>query len=272
MRIENQFVRNFMAEFLGTFALVIFGDGAVAQVVLGNAVNGSNANFFGGFLNICFGYGFALMIGILISGGVSGGHLNPAVTVSMVAFKKLDAVQAPVYIAGQFLGAFVAALILWGVYADAIYLHESLGLAEGEEVKYTMGTAGIFASYPMNGEIGTACLAFDQILGTALLLIIILAVTDGNNLKPNTGLIPLLIGLGLAAIHLSFGLNAGAAINPARDLAPRILTVIGGWPTETFKTMDYWFWIPTIMPFIGGPLGALTYYLMIEMHHDVDKI
>jgi glycerol uptake facilitator-like aquaporin len=125
----------------------------------------------------------------------------------------------------------------------------------------------------MNGEISTACLAFDQILGTALLVIIILAVTDANNMKPNSGLVPLLIGLGLCAIHISFGLNAGAAINPARDLAPRILSILAGWPADTFKVRDYWFWIPTILPFIGGPLGALTYYGMIEMHHDdADKM
>jgi len=269
MRISNEYARNFLSEFLGTFALVIFGDGAVAQVVLGSTLGGPD---FGGFLNICFGYGFALMIGILISGGVSGGHLNPAVTVSMVVLRKLKPVMAPVYIVGQFLGAFFAALVLWGVYADAIHIAETAAASGVDTSKYTMATAGIFASYPMNPEISTACLAFDQILGTALLVIIILAVTDGNNMKPNTGLIPLLIGLGLCAIHLSFGLNAGAAINPARDLAPRILSIMAGWPEETFKVQEYWFWIPTVLPFVGGPLGGLIYYGMIEMHHDEDKI
>ena len=111
-------MREFLAETLGTFALVLFGDGAVAQVVLGNAARGDE--FFGGFLNICFGYGLALMIGICISGGVSGGHLNPAVTLAMAAIKKLKPIQIPIYMAGQYLGAFLAALVLWGEYADAI--------------------------------------------------------------------------------------------------------------------------------------------------------
>ena len=86
-----RYLREFLAEALGTFALVIFGDGAVAQVVLGNAARGDT--FFGGFLNISVGYGLALMIGICISGGVSGGHLNPAVTLAMAALRKLKPIQ-----------------------------------------------------------------------------------------------------------------------------------------------------------------------------------
>ena len=113
-------MREFLAETLGTFALVLFGDGAVAQVVLGSAAREDNFAFFGGFLNISLGYGLALMIGICISGGVSGGHLNPAVTLAMAAVKNLKPIQVPVYMAGQYLGAFLAALVLWGEYADAI--------------------------------------------------------------------------------------------------------------------------------------------------------
>lgn len=258
--ISNSYVRNFLAEFLGTFALVIFGDGAVAQVVLGEKAGGGE--FFGGFLNICFGYGLALMIGILISGGVSGGHLNPAVTFTMALLGKINIKQVPVYMAGQFLGAFFAALILWGNYADKIYI------ADGPT--YSMATAGIFASYPTDPRLSTATLVMDQMLGTALLLIIILAVTDSKNMEVSSSLVPLLIGLGLTAIHLSFGLNAGAAINPARDFAPRLLSIIAGWPVDTFKGFDYWFWIPLILPFIGGPIGGGLYTLLIEMHHQDD--
>jgi len=251
-----------MAEFLGTFALVIFGDGAVAQVVLGAAIN---PGFFGGFLNICIGYGLALMIGILISGGVSGGHLNPAVTVSMALLGKLKPLQVPFYIMAQFFGAFFAALVLWGNYADLINITENV---EGE---YTSATAGIFASYPFSDKVSAGCLAVDQMLGTAFLVIIILAVTDGKNMKVNSSLVPLLIGLGLTAIHLSFGLNAGAAVNPARDFSPRLLSLMAGWSAEdTFKSFDYWFWIPLILPFIGGPIGAVVYYGLIEMHHQDD--
>lgn len=252
--------RQFFAELLGTFALVVFGDGAVAQVVLGAGVKGDPI-FFGGFLNICFGYGLALMIGILVSGGVSGGHLNPAVTLAMVATRKLKLIQLPVYWAGQYLGAFLAALVLWGNFADAIHLNGG----------YTAGTRGIFASYPMNEQISTVTLAMDQMLGTALLLLIISAVTDGKNMKVNSSLVPLLIGLGLTAIHLSFGLNAGAAINPARDMGPRILTALVGWP-DTFSAASHWFWIPWLLPHLGGVLGALIYSFLIEIHHPAEEV
>ena len=163
------------------------------------------------------------MIGILVSGGVSGGHLNPAVTLSMAVLKKCSWIQVPIYMLAQYLGAFLASAVLYGIYADAI-------AGNGGKIA---GTAGIFASYPHpntcanTSDVGPNCwepssvtLAFDQILGTGLLLIIILAVTDEKNMNVSSGLVPLLIGLGLAAIHNSFGLNAGSAINPARDFAP----------------------------------------------------
>ena len=197
-----ELLKQFSAEVLGTFLLVFFGDGAIAQKVIGKD---------GTFLNIALGYGFALMIGIFVSGGISGGHLNPAVTLTMAIFKKCSWIQVPVYMLGQYLGAFIAAAMLYGVYSD--------GIALIDPDKSVAGSAGIFASYPQSFA-GTATLAFDQILGTAMLLIIILAVTDDRNMKIASGLVPLCIGLGLAAIHISFGLNAGCAINPARDFSP----------------------------------------------------
>eukprot|EP00090_Calanus_glacialis_P006891 TRINITY_DN15388_c0_g1_i1.p1 TRINITY_DN15388_c0_g1~~TRINITY_DN15388_c0_g1_i1.p1 ORF type:complete len:273 (+),score=84.77 TRINITY_DN15388_c0_g1_i1:71-889(+) len=265
----NQYVREFLAETLGTFALVIFGDGAVAQVVLGNAARGDT--FFGGFLNISFGYGLALMIGICISGGVSGGHLNPAVTLAMAAVKNLKPVQVPVYMAGQYLGAFLAALVLWGEYADAIKMVE-MNISPTNSSSYTSATHGIFASYPFFDlhQVTTLSLALDQMLGTAMLLIIILAVTDKKNMKIESSLVPLTIGLGLTAIHLSFGLNAGSAINPARDFAPRLLTSMAGWK-QPFKAAQSWFWIPWLLPHVGGVVGALIYQFMIDIHHPLEE-
>ena len=199
-----ELLRQFAAETLGTFLLVVFGDGSIAQIKLGGPGMGT-------FLNIAFGYGLALMIGILVSGGVSGGHLNPAVTLTMAVFKKCRWIQVPIYILAQHLGAFLASAILYGIYFNGI----------DAAVKTVPGTAGIFASYPtLAYPVTTATLAFDQLFGTALLLIIILSVTDERNMKVNQSLVPLLIGLGLTAIHISFGANSGCAINPARDFAP----------------------------------------------------
>ena len=195
-------LRQFLAEVLGTFLLVLFGDGSIAQYKM---LDPSSQNF----LSVCFGYGFALMVGILVSGNVSGGHLNPAVTLAMAVLKKCSWLQVAVYWVAQYLGALLGAAVLYGIYADGIALN--LG-------KNVQG-AGIFASFP-NEDSSTATLIMDQALGTACLLVIILAVTDKRNMDVPSGLIAPLIGLGLAAIHISFAFNAGCAINPARDLSP----------------------------------------------------
>jgi MIP family channel proteins len=249
-KIKHQLVREFLAETLGTFILVLFGNGAIAQFK-GQASP---------FIHVAFGYGLALTLGILISGGVSGGHLNPAVTLAMATLKKCKWIQVPVYWAAQYLGAFLASAVLFGTYADWIN-------QQGKDVK----SAGIFASYPGDFGPSTISLILDQFLGTALLLIIILSVTDGRNMKVTSSLVPLYIGLGLTAIHLSFALNAGCAINPARDFSPRLFTLIAGFGNETFKSADYFFWIPWLVPHFGGIFGAIVYYFMVEHHHnDVD--
>ncbi|XP_040579350.1 aquaporin-9 isoform X2 [Lepeophtheirus salmonis] len=256
-------VRQFMAELLGTFLVVYLGDGAIAQVVVGSQT--SQAFFFSNFLSIALGYGFALTIGIFVSGGVSGGHLNPAVTLAMASIKKCKWKCVPVYMLAQYIGAFFASAILFGVYRDGIML------VEGGYNK-TVKTQGIFASYPspdINASI--ASLSFDQILATALLIIIILAVTDGKNMKVISSLVPLSIGLGLTAIHLSFGVNAGTAINPARDFSPRLFTIIAGYGNEPLTTGNYFFWIPWILPHVGALLGAFIYEYMIELHHPIDE-
>jgi len=255
----NKHLRHFLAEFLGTFCLVLIGDGAVAQWALSGALGGNKG---GDFIHVSFGYGLALMVGICVSGGVSGGHLNPAVTLAMAVMKKLRWAQLPVYWAGQYLGAFVASLVLWGNYADAI----AAASPEGDNT--IMDTAGIFASYPSfpTETVALYTLAADQILGTFLLLIIIFSVTDEHNMNISGSLVPLTIGLGLTVIHLSFGLNAGAAINPARDFSPRLFTLIAGWD-ESFSAADYWFWIPLLLPHVGAVLAAGTYAIMISAHH-----
>jgi MIP family channel proteins len=247
-------LRQFLAELLGTFLLVVFGDGSIAQYAFLDPPHKS-------FLSVCFGYGFGLMIGILVSGNVSGGHLNPAVTLALACVKKCKWICVPVYWAAQYLGAFLGAAVLYGVYADGI----------DNNGGKTVANAGIFASYP--NDVGTLTQVADQVFGTALLLVIILAVTDKRNMNVSSGLIPLLIGLGLAAIHISFAYNAGCAINPARDFSPRLLTLVAGFGGEVFTKANSFFWIPWVMPHVGGILGALVYFFMVEVHHpDVDEI
>jgi aquaporin-9 len=203
MKQAPTLARQFMAEFLGTYLLVLFGDGAIAQYMLLEPNGQKN------FMSVALGYGLALMIGILVSGGVSGGHLNPAVTLAMACLKKCSWKVLPVYWLAQYSGALLSAATLYGVYADGI---NTLGA--------NMTTAGIFASYPNAIGPSTVTLVMDQALGTAMLLIIILAVTDERNMKVPSGMVAPLIGLGLTAIHISLAFNAGCAINPARDFSP----------------------------------------------------
>jgi len=243
--------RQFLAEFLGTFLLVLFGDGAIAQKI------GMGGNEF---TPIALGYGLALMIGILATGGISGAHLNPAVTLSMAILKKCKWIQVPVYMIAQYVGAFTASAVLYGNY------YKFMG---GDN--FANGSAsGIFTSYPNKDITNTWILAYDQALGTALLVIIILAVTDEKNMKVPTGMVPLYIGLGLSAIHFSFALNAGCAVNPARDFSPRLFSLMAFTNSKSYtfgEANDYFFWIPWIMPHIGGPIGGLVYTFFIEALH-----
>ncbi len=250
-----------IAEFLGTMVLVLFGDGAVASFLLFSnnvlpAVSGGVVP--GGFTPVSWnlvalGWGFALMLGIYVAGAVSGAHLNPAVTLAFAARGKFPWARVPLYWAAQVVGAFVAALIIWLVYQGAI--NHALN---GNNIT-AVGTVFYTAPKPFVGILGAF---FDELLGTALLVGLIFAIVDIRNQPVQANLNPLIIGLLLAAIGMSFGLNTGFAINPARDLGPRLLvTGVGGgtlaWPG------DYW-WVPIIAPLIGGVLGAFIYDFTIH--------
>jgi len=181
----------------------------------------------------------------------------------MAAIGKCKWRQVPVYMLAQFLGAFIGAAVLYLEYAQFI---SSNG---GIELK---ANYGIFASYPAEYLENEFYWVSDQVLGTAILLIIINAATDKKNMNLPSGMIPLTIGLGLTSIHISLALNAGCAINPARDFMPRLFTLIAGAKSEdTFASsgsLQGWWAVPWLAPFLGGPLGAVIYKFMIEVHLD----
>ncbi|CAG2224218.1 Aquaporin-3,Aquaporin-4,Aquaporin-9,Aquaporin-7,Aquaporin-1,Aquaporin-2 [Mytilus edulis] len=128
------------------------------------------------------------------------------------------------------------------------------------------GTAGIWATYPQDFASVATCIG-DQLLGTAMLLCCVLAVTDDRNMETHKGLIPFSIGLIVVVIGMTYHLNCGYAINPARDLGPRIFTAIAGWGLEVFSYNDYkYFWIPVLGPHVGAILGAFLYQFLIGFH------
>lgn len=244
--------REVLAEFLGTFVLIMFGVGVVAQVVLGN-------KNFGDYLSINIGWGLAVAMGVYVAGGVSGAHLNPAVTVALALHRGFAWRKVLPYVAAQVAGAFVASAAVYATY------HEAIADFDGgtRQISGAHGTAGIWATYP-NAYLSNFPGGFvDQVVGTALLVGCIFALTDRRNTAPESNIGPLLIGALVLLIGMTYGANAGYAINPARDFGPRLFTAVAGWGTEVFRANNYWWWVPIVGPLVGGPLGGWVYDLLI---------
>jgi MIP family channel proteins len=241
------------AEFLGTLVLIAFGAGVVAQVILSNQQNGT-------YFSINFAWGLAVTMGIYIAGGVSGAHLNPAVTLALAVRRGFAWPKVIPYWLAQTAGAFTGAALVFFVYREAFNSFDNgTRMVLGEK-----GTAGIFSTYPQP-YLSLFGGLVDQIFGTAILLLMIMAIGDArNNAAGNLG--PIVVGFLVMVIGMAFGFNAGYAINPARDLGPRLFTAVAGWGPEVFRAGDYWFWIPIIGPLIGGPLGAFVYDALIGRH------
>jgi len=240
-------LREAAAEFLGTFMILVFGAGVVAQSVL-------SQNAAGSYLAINIGWGLGVMLGIYTAAGVSGAHLNPAVTVALALRRGFPWSKVPSYVLAQTAGAFVASAVVFLTYREAFTAFDS-GV---RQIQGTLGTAGIFATYPQPFlSIGGGLV--DQIVGTALLMAGVLAIADQRNSGPPPWLVAPLIGALVVAIGVAFGFNAGYAINPARDFGPRLFTAMAGWGGGVFTAGNGWWWVPIVGPVIGAVLGTMTY-------------
>ena len=249
--------REVLGEFLGTFVLILFGVGVVAQVTLGAGATGQ-------YVSISWAWGLGVMLGVYVSAGASGGHLNPAVTVALAAWRGFPWGKVGPYMAAQTAGAFVASAVVYVVYADALQ-HFDGGT---RQVTGALGTAGIWATYPQPW-LSTLGGLVDQIVGTAVLVLVVFAVTDPRNSPPQANITPVVVGLLVVAIGMAYGLNSGYAINPARDFGPRLFTALAGWGGEVFNAGNGWWWVPIAGPMIGGPLGGLVYDQCIGRRHPV---
>jgi glycerol uptake facilitator protein len=257
------------AEFLGTFVLIMFGDGIVATCVAGLSQSGRGELAFnsGDWILITFAWGFAVMLGVYIAGGVSGAHLNPAVTFAQALRRGFPWKKVPTYIAAQVFGAFVAAAVVYFNYRFAIgsfehVEHISRGTSD------SVGTYSIFATFPAKYFTSWFGPFIDQVIGTALLVACIFAVIDEYNGPAKANLAPFIIGLIVVVIGMSFGVNAGYAINPARDFGPRMFALIQGWGKIAFPgdygNVNTYFWIPIVGPFVGAGIGAYIYDFLIR--------
>ena len=254
-----------LAEALGTFILICFGDGVVAMAVAALNQSGRGTQIFvasGDWLIIGWGWGLAVAFAVWVAGGISGAHINPAVTLAFAARRGFPWRKVPGYIAAQVVGAFLGALLVYVVYKAAIDSYEHANhITRG--AANSVPTYSIFATFPAKYFGNWIGPLLDQIVGTAFLVGFVFALVDELNQPPKANLAPLAIGLVVVAIGLSFGANAGYAINPARDFGPRLLAWIAGWGKVAipgdYGNINGYLWIPIVGPIVGGLIGALVY-------------
>jgi glycerol uptake facilitator protein len=251
-RVTRAYLGELSAEFFGTMILILFGVGVVAQVV--TAPDGS----LGDHDSISWGWGIGVTLGVYVAARLSGAHINPAVTIALAAFKGFPWRKVGPYSLAQFLGAFVAAAIIRAVYADRIALVDP---------DHTIKSQGIFSTLPGNGIEGVSITTafFDQIVGTAILVFVVFALTTASNNPPLANIGPVVVGLLVVGIGMAWGANAGYAINPARDFGPRLLTLLTGYETAMYdQNGTLYFWLPIVAPIIGGLVGAALFKFLIE--------
>jgi glycerol uptake facilitator protein len=236
----------FVAEIVGTMLLIVLGDGVVANVLL-NKSKGQNS----GWIVITAGWAFAVTIAVYCVGWISGGHLNPAVTIALaiIGHGNFAWSNVPIYIAGQMIGAFLGGIVVWLAYLPHWQITEDKAAVRG-----------VFCTAPaVRHTVGNL---LTEIIGTFVLVVGVLAIPSVKNLKPETGfssgLGPLLVGVIVWSIGLSLGGPTGYAINPARDLGPRLAHAMLPIPGKADSDWGY-AWIPVLGPIIGGAAGALFY-------------
>lgn len=256
-----------LAEFLGTFVLILLGCASVAVAVAGLPGSGRQSDAFGpgNWLIIAFGWGFAVVFGVYVAGGVSGAHINPAVTLAFAVRRAFPWRKVVPYMFAQMVGAFVAAALVFATYSWAI---NAFNAKAGLPRNQSLDTFAIFATFPAKYFDGSWWgPLLDQIVGTAVLVLLIFALIDARNTAPAANLGPFMIGMAVTVIGLTFGPNAGYAINPARDLGPRLWTYLTGWGDialpGSYQWFSWYFWIPIVGPLVGGVIGAVVYDLFI---------
>jgi glycerol uptake facilitator protein len=211
-------------------------------------------------------------MGIYVAGGVSGAHINPAVTVALAVRRKFPWAKVGPYVIAQVVGAFVAAALLFLIYHQAIDAF-NLAAKTPKSTGSAWVTESIFNTFPAPYYHGSTIWPLvDEIVGTAILLILVVAITDGRNSLPGSNLPGLIIGFAVFAIGTSLGANTGYAINPARDFGPRLFAYFAGWGKSALPgtvhlaggpNFSNYFWIPIVGPLIGGIIGVLLYDFFI---------
>lgn len=249
LSIKRAHLRECLAEFLGTLVLILFGLGVNNQVTNSEEKSGT-------WLSGNIGWGIGILIGIYCSDGVSGGHINPAVTLTQAVYGRLAWWKVPGYMGSQLLGAFIGAFLIY------LMQYQNLNVIDPDR----MTTQSSFATYPRD-NISNLTAFYSEFLATAVFLLGIFAITDKRNSSAGPVGTPFAIAVLFMGLGMAFGMNTGYAINPARDFGPRIFISMAGWGSKAFTLHNHYFWIPIIAPMWGGVVGAGTYRLLVEIHH-----
>lgn len=252
--MKDRMSKEFIGELFGTFILILLGDGVVANVGLAPRTAPPSYNWN----TITFGWAFAVIIAVYVSGGVSGAHINPAVTIALAFKRDFPWKKVIPYIIAQMIGAFLGALGVYLVYHDGL-------VAAGMPNVWCTGPGGVFGEAYWGAAVahgdGTSYSLLNasvaEIIGTATLLWGVLASGDAKNLGLKDNLGVWIVGGVVLAVGMSLGGPSGYAINPARDLGPRIFGTLVG--TKGLFDGMYWLVAPVIAPIIGGIIGIYTY-------------
>ncbi|WML55288.1 MIP family channel protein [Neobacillus sp. PS3-12] len=243
-----------LAEGIGTFILIFIGVGTVASMV--------TAGITMSFWELSIAWGLAVTIAIYVAGFISGAHINPAVTIGLAVWGGFDKKKVIPYIISQIIGAFLGAAVVYGLYQEAIKIFEKTkGIIRTADSGWA--SAGIFSTFPKSylTTFEAFCVEFAI---TALLMIVIFAVTDNDNgAAPKAGLPALAIGITIAICGISFGPLTGFAMNPARDFGPRLFLIAAGWGTNVLGPHMYGLIVPIFGPIIGALFGGGVYKKLI---------
>jgi glycerol uptake facilitator protein len=249
---EPKLIGELVAEFAGTMILILFGTGVVAQVV-----SGGSTGSLGGHDSIAWAWGLGVMLGVYVAGRASGAHLNPAVSLSLAIYQGFPWRKVAPYAVAQVLGAFVGALLVRWDYTEV--------LAKVDPT-HSLKTQGVFSTLPGNGTFPVSELGAlrDQIIGTAILIFVLFAITDKLATPPLANLAPFIVGLLIVAIGMAWGTDAGYAINPARDFGPRLAEYLTGY-SHAWRDQygNLYFWVPIVGPIIGAVVGGGLYAVLI---------
>ena len=258
--MENRTFKEFIGEVFGTFILILLGDGVVANVGLAPRVAGTAYNWN----TITIGWAFAVIIAVYVSAGVSGAHLNPAVTLGLAVRRGFPWKKVLPYIVAQMIGAFLGAAAVYLVYRDGL-------VAAGMPNVWSTGPGnvwgaqfwgGVVADLPKEPPVfGLLTASIAELFGTFMLIWGIAASGDlkNNGLKDNLG--GLIVGFTVLAVGLSLGGPSGYSINPARDLGPRLFGALAG--TKGLFDGLYWLIPPVLVPAIAGPIGFWLYDVLV---------